>query len=103
MHWAAVSAARGASRAPKSAAKVTSAKKALPTSCLSVKAIGKFRPSIVIPVKKWLKMLTSRQRPTIRIPDQSHVSKHEVKLITNLLLIVVMTLWVTSSSYDMSL
>ena len=41
MHWTAVSAARGASRAPKSAAKVTSAKEALPTSGLCVKAIVK--------------------------------------------------------------
>ena len=32
MHWTAVSAARGASRAPESAAKVTSAKEVLPTS-----------------------------------------------------------------------
>ena len=44
MHWTAVSAARGASRAPELAAKVTSAEEVLPTS--SLRATGMELPNI---------------------------------------------------------
>ena len=39
MHWAAISAARGASRVPQSAANVTSSKEMLPTSGLRATAM----------------------------------------------------------------